>query len=379
MTMKKKILFLTGTRADFGKLKTLIKATIDSGAFEAKIFVTGMHTLALYGNTQNEVLKSFSSENIHVFYNQRLGESMEDILSNTISGLSRFIHEYQPDMLVIHGDRIEALAGAITGAINNILVSHIEGGERSGTIDELIRHSVSKLSHLHFVSNQEAKKRLVQMGERDDSIFVIGSPDIDIMLSEGLPHLSVVRKRYCFDYDEYGIALFHPVTTRLDSLPAQAKIFVDSLIESGKDYLVIFPNNDEGNQFILEEYKRLQSNPRFKVLPSVRFEYFLVFLKYASFMIGNSSAGVREAPIYGVPSIDLGERQNDRAQHESIFHVTHDKTAILTAINKLGRRAHIPFRGVSDFGGGDSASEFMRVINKGLIWDVDPQKYFVDL
>ena len=115
------------------------------------------------------------------------------ILSNTVTGFSNFIKEIRPNLIVIHGDRIEALAGAIVGSFNNILVSHIEGGELSGTLDELIRHAITKLSHIHFVSNEDAKKRLIQMGESDKCVFVIGSPDIDVMYSDELPSISEVK------------------------------------------------------------------------------------------------------------------------------------------------------------------------------------------
>jgi UDP-N-acetylglucosamine 2-epimerase (hydrolysing) len=186
--MTKKILFLTGTRADFGKLKSLMHKVEDAEQFDAHLFVTGMHMIATYGMTANEVEKS-GFQSIYKYINQNKHDSMDVILSKTIMGLSDYVKEVQPDMIVVHGDRVEAMAGAIVGALNNILVSHIEGGEVSGTIDELIRHSVSKMSHLHFVSNEKAKQRLLQLGEREKSVYIIGSPDLDIMTSSNLPKL----------------------------------------------------------------------------------------------------------------------------------------------------------------------------------------------
>ena len=180
MDKNKKIVFLTGTRADFGKLKPLINKIEGSENFENYVFVTGMHTLSKYGSTYDEVRKQKYKE-MYIFMNQTHTTAMDIILANTIIGFSNFINEIKPDMIVVHGDRVEALAGAIVGSLNNILVAHIEGGEISGTIDELIRHSITKLSHIHFVANKEAKKRLIQMGEIDSNIYVIGSPDIDIM------------------------------------------------------------------------------------------------------------------------------------------------------------------------------------------------------
>ncbi|MFX0204498.1 MAG: UDP-N-acetylglucosamine 2-epimerase [Candidatus Hodarchaeota archaeon] len=376
MKYKKKILFLTGTRADFGKLKRLMQAVEASNNFELLIFVTGMHTLSHYGLTGVEVHKAGFS-NIHTFINQLLGEPMELILANTISGLSRYVHEHKPDMIVVHGDRIEALAGAIVGALCNILVAHVEGGERSGTIDDLIRHSVTKLSHIHFVANEEAANRLRQLGEDPQSIFVIGSPDIDLMLSPDLPTLEKVKKRYEIDFEDYGIVLFHPVTTELEDIPHHAEQFVSAILESECNYVILYPNNDEGCRAIFAEYERLKNNTRFRLLPSLRFEYFLTLLKHTSFIIGNSSAGIREAPVYAVYSINVGTRQNNRFHYNSIINVSNEKEKILEAIEKVKK---LPLLEPSQyFGDGKSTERFMHTLDRERIWQTPKQKQFYDL
>jgi len=159
----KKIVFLTGTRADFGKLKSLMTISQSSDNFEVHIFATGMHLIDKYGKTINEIYKS-GFNNIFPFINHDDIVHMDRNLAKTIDGFSHYISEIKPDLIVVHGDRIEAMAGAIVGSLNNILVAHIEGGEVSGTIDELIRHSISKLSHIHLVSNIEAKKQIDSNG-----------------------------------------------------------------------------------------------------------------------------------------------------------------------------------------------------------------------
>lgn len=156
-----RVVFLTATRADFGKLKSLIE-TIDADPhFEAHVFVTGMHMNALYGKTIDEV-KRCRYTSLFPYYNNSHNAPMDVALASTIEGFSQYVHDIKPDLIVVHGDRIEPLAGAIVGSLNNILVAHIEGGEVSGTIDESIRHSISKLSHLHFVANEKAALRLKQ-------------------------------------------------------------------------------------------------------------------------------------------------------------------------------------------------------------------------
>jgi UDP-N-acetylglucosamine 2-epimerase (hydrolysing) len=183
---------------------------------------------------------------------------MDLTLAKTIEGISSFVRENRPDLIVVHGDRVEPLAGAVVGALNNILVAHIEGGEVSGTVDELLRHAVSKMSHIHFASNEEAKRRLMQLGEYPDAIWVIGSPDIDIMFSEDLPTIEDAKGHYDLEFDRYAIAAFHPVTTEIENLAKDAEQFVDALIQSGDNYIVIYPNNDLGSELILNAYRRLE-------------------------------------------------------------------------------------------------------------------------
>ncbi|NOR57830.1 MAG: UDP-N-acetylglucosamine 2-epimerase (hydrolyzing), partial [Sulfurimonas sp.] len=284
----------------------------------------------------------------------------------------------KPDLIVVHGDRLEAMAGAIVGSFNNILVAHIEGGEISGTIDESIRHSVTKLAHIHLVANEEAKTRLIQLGEFEDSIFILGSPDLDLMNPSSLPSLNSVKKYYDIEFEEFSIAIFHPITTEYDKITKHVKAFVDSLIQSNLNYIVVYPNNDLGSIEILNEYKRLENNKRFKIFPSLRFEYFLKLLKNSNFIIGNSSAGIREAPFYNITTIDIGSRQNGRVILPSIIHTDNDKPSILKTIEKAVNHTnkddnkHL-------FGKGHSDKLFLDLLNSKKLWLTSHQKQFQEL
>lgn len=372
---KKRIVFLTGTRADFGKMKSLIKITQESPLFDVHIFVTGMHMISKYGKTIIEVEKS-GFKNIYPFINHDEIVHMDRNLATTINGFSHYIGELQPDLIIVHGDRIEAMAGAIVGSLNNILVAHIEGGEISGTIDELIRHSISKLSHIHLVSNQEAKKRLVQMGEDENAVFTIGSPDLDIMNSKKLPSLEFVKNYYQIKYDQYALVMLHPVTTEVKQIKQQVKIFVDALLKSGQNYIVIYPNNDLGSNLILDEYERFDNVPNIQLFPSLRFEFFLVLLKHAQFVIGNSSAGVREAPYYKIPTINIGNRQNNRVQSKSILNIDYDEEAILKSITLALSQKRVEQD--VDFGDGKSDINFLKLLTTESLWDISNQKQFRD-
>ena len=180
----KKIIILTATRADFGKMKSLITSLKkDKKKYNITILVTGMHMMPRFGSTHEEITKNFRSGVIK-FKNQNFGDPLEIILVNTISRLSKIFKKIQPDLIITHGDRVETLATAIAGSLNHYLVGHIEGGELSGTIDDTIRHSVTKLSHVHFVSNNKAKKRVIKLGEIPNNVFNIGSSDLDSVNSK---------------------------------------------------------------------------------------------------------------------------------------------------------------------------------------------------
>lgn len=379
--MKRKIVFLTGTRADFGKIKSLISILFDSNLFEVHIFATGMHLSNKYGHTVEEIMKC-GFPNVYQFINDAESGFLDTILVNTITGFGHYIKKIEPDMIIVHGDRVEALAGAIAGSFNNILVAHIEGGELSGTIDEHIRHTISKLSHVHFVANKEAQKRLIQMGESKDSIYVIGSPDLDIMISKNLPSIDEVKKWYDIHFSEYAIVLYHPVTTEIANLWQNADMLSDVLLESKLNYIIVYPNNDPGTDIILNIYKeKLCSYDRFRIIPSIRFEYFLTLIKNTQFLIGNSSAGIREAPFYGIPSIDIGSRQKARLKGEiadSASHCEHDKQTILNLIRQItaGQQRYKP---VKYFGDGDSSRKFFEIIKREDFWQTGIQKQFLDI
>lgn len=372
----KKIVFLTGTRADFGKIKPLIQILEVHEAFEVFVFVTGMHLQEEYGYTLLEIQRC-GFKNIHTYKNQTHETTMDLTLAKTIEGFSDYVKTSQPDMIVIHGDRVETLAGAIVGSLNNILVAHIEGGELSGTVDELIRHSVSKLSHIHFVSNEAAAKRLKQMGEIKSSIYTIGSPDIDSMFSDKLPCFAVVKDYYQINFNDYAIVMFHPVTTEAMNMEKYTANFVTALLQDTHNYVVIFPNNDMGSATIIKAYQKLKTNSRFRIFPSLRFEYFLTLLKNSEFIIGNSSAGVREAPYYGIPIINIGTRQQNRAIHANIINVDYSEESIQKALKNIA--VHDVHKTTTDFGQGNSAALFLASLQNEDLWKVNHQKQFREL
>lgn len=374
---RKRVVFITGTRADYGKLKSLIKMLESDSDFKVFIFATGMHMLSDYGFTYKEIEKDGLTY-IYPFINQSYDTSMDIALSNTITGLSFYIEQTEPDAIIVHGDRLEALAGAIVGAFNNIRVLHIEGGEVSGTIDESIRHAITKFSHFHFVANDEAKKRIIQLGEPEENIFVFGSPDIDIMYSDFLPTIDEVKSHYEIPFDHYNILMYHPVTTEVNNIKEHVSFLVDEILRSEDNFVVIFPNNDEGSKIIIDEYDRIKNNEHFRIFPSMRFEYFLSLLKSADCMVGNSSSGIRETGIYGIPTVDIGTRQNGRYDSEIVSHIIHveDNESICDAISNAKK---MDVKESLYFGNGDSDKIFCDIMHNSKIWKMNIQKQFIDI
>lgn len=342
-----------------------------SPAISGSVFVTGMHLLSEYGSTHTEVMQMGDWD--YKFVNQYEGDTDYAILAKTISGFGDFCREYRPDLIVVHGDRIEALAGALVGASTNTLVAHVEGGEISGTVDDSYRHAITKLSHIHFATNEQARARLLQLGEDENSIHVIGSPELDLMHSNNLPSLGEVMERYAIPWSDYGIAILHPVATERDLSAVQGQIFSKALDSSELNYVVIESNNDRGSVGIRSGLNTLRGNPRFRVLPSMRFDYFLTLLRNAALIVGNSSSGVREAPHYGVAAVNVGTRQSGRVVSGLVVDSDFSEEEIGKAIKKA---MSLPRTAEHNFGDGRSAERFGKVMQAGAVWSTPIQKRF---
>lgn len=367
------IAFVTGTRADWGKLLPLANAATEQG-FRTTCFVTGMHMLRRYGDTRREVRREAPGD-VHEFVNQSPGDGHDAILVKTIRGFGDWLAEYPADLVVLHGDRIEALAVALVCAMRYVPCAHIEGGEVSGTIDEIYRHCNTKLCRYHFVSSESAAERVRSLGEDPRDIFVIGSPELDLHSAELGVTIEDVRARYEIPWASCGIAVFHPVTSEIDSIAAQARSLFSALESTNRAFVVIAPNNDPGSDAIFAVLETLPQS-RFKVLPSMRFAHFSMLMRRCSLIVGNSSLGVREAPFIGVPSLDIGTRQNKRAEAPSISHASaFDRAAIIDFVEKQWEQ-RFP---VSDhFGKGNAGRRFASIITQPSFWDRPKQKSFHD-
>lgn len=370
---KEKLLFVTGTRADFGKLEPLAKAARDVG-HSVEFFVTGMHMLERYGLTKLEV-ERLEGIGRAEFVNQAEGDGQDIILANTMTGFAKHLAKSKPQLVVIHGDRVEALAAALVCAIDYVRSVHVEGGEVSGTIDEVYRHCNTKLCTAHLVSSAAARQRVIRLGESPTRVFVLGSPELDIHAGPSGVSLDEVRKRYDIPWTDYGVAVFHPVTSEADSMGSQAEALFSALADSGRNFVVIAPNNDPGAEKIFAVINRLPPM-RFVLIPSMRFAYFSELLRGAKTVVGNSSVGVREAPFLGIPALNIGSRQNNRADGEAIIFADADQgDRISEFLKKQWGRRH---EQDTSFGSGNAAALFVKILTERALWQLPRQKTFFD-
>lgn len=300
--------FITGTRADYGKIKPIIEYFLSKNCFNIYIFVCGMHLQKKYGYTIKFVEKDFK-KNCHIVKNKQ--DNCEDTTATTsviLKNYGKHLSNDNIDFVFVHGDRPDTLAAAMASSFHNIPVCHIEAGELSGSIDEALRHAVSKFSHKFLVSDNQAKKILCHLGENPKDVHVIG----DTSLANNL----IANRRRSFLFFEYAILMYHPVTTlNPEYIHQDIQEIMSQLIATNLNYIVIMPNNDKYNEIIVQEYYLHKNNPRFKFYKSIPFDVFTDILKHSLFLVGNSSCAIKEAPYYNIPAIDIDERQNGRYNH----------------------------------------------------------------
>lgn len=366
----RRVLFVTGTRADFGKITTLIEGLEASASFEPHLFVTGMHVLEEFGETWREIVSSHKCE-MRMFSNHRRGDTLDSTLAKTVTALSDYVEDVVPDLIVVHGDRVEALAGALVGSLRGIMTAHLEGGESSGTIDDSIRHAITKLAHVHFTTNSIASQRVIELGENSRAVFEIGSADVDVLLSGELPSLEEISQRYELPKGKFAITIFHPVFFEQESIQQQSEQLVKFMKAMTLNFVVILPNNDPGYEKIVRAYEELAGIERIKLLPSMRLRHFLGLMGNAEFMLGNSSAAIYEASYLGLPAINVGSRQANRVRGSNVIDCEPDFDKLLQVVEAINT---LPLLKRGSHGSGNAKSLFMQVLADEAFWELPLDK-----
>ena len=338
----KKITIVTGSRAEYGLLRNLITKFNDSDSFDLNLIVTGSHLSEEYGNTIDEIKEDGLKINNEVFLdlNEDSEQSIAKAISEGISQLTNILSKEKPDLVLILGDRYEIFSVAIAALICRLPVAHIHGGERTeGVIDESIRHSITKMSHLHFTATEEYRKRVAQLGENDSTIFNVGAIGIDDIKKMKFLTQDEIENKFGIKFNKRNLLItFHPVTLDQDSSRKYLKNLLDVLSEQ-KDTTLIFTkaNADmEGKQINSELEKFVELNPKNTfIFPSMGRLNYLSTMLYVDGIIGNSSSGIIEAPSMKVPTVNIGNRQRGRIMAKSIITCDHDTESIRSALNIL--------------------------------------------
>lgn len=373
-----KILAITGARSEFDLLSTLYDKLHKDDFFDFKIVVTGAHLSETFGKTVSNIeAKEYPiADRIYnlIDTDEKIGRLIS--LGNQIPAFAQTFNREKPDLIIVPGDREEAISVSMTGAYMDIPVVHFFGGDiaKDGNIDNSARYATSKFAHLHFVTLEEHKQTLLKLGEEESRIFVVGNPAIDNIISTPNISRKELTKNIGFDIekDDYLVLIKHPIITEIKEQKQQMETILDAVVESDIKCLINYPNSDAGNREIInviDSYVSKHDNLfTFKNLDRLNY---INLLRYATSLIGNSSSGLLEAPSFNLPAINIGSRQRGRISAENVIYIDHNKKNIVEAIDKVRNDTNfieMVNKCVSPYGNGNTTEKVIRVL-KNLIID----------
>jgi UDP-hydrolysing UDP-N-acetyl-D-glucosamine 2-epimerase len=365
----RKICIVTGSRADYGLLYWLMKEIQNDSYLELQIIATGMHLSPEFGLTYKEIEKDgFTiNEKIEMLLSSDSPVGITKSIGLATIGFADALERQEPDIVVVLGDRYEILAAVQAALVARIPIAHIAGGDiTEGAFDDAIRHSITKMSHLHFVTNELAAARVLQMGERPDCIYNVGSPGIDYISHLTLLEREELEEALEFTFKEKNLLItFHPPT--LDDEPAalQFRELLAALSFLGPDVGIIFtkPNSDPGGRVIIQmidDYVTFHSNT--KAYASLGQLYYLSTIAQVDAVMGNSSSGLYEAPSFRKPTVNIGNRQKGRLQASSVINCDPDTASITRAIEEAFTKDYS--NAINPYGDGNSSIKIKEIIKE---------------
>ncbi|MGG7198256.1 UDP-N-acetylglucosamine 2-epimerase [Clostridium butyricum] len=384
----KKICVVTSTRAEYGLLKNIIRKLKKSNEFEVNIVTTGMHLSPEFGFTYKEIEEDGFEidEKIEILLSSDTSVSISKSMGLALISFAEYFSRKRPDILIILGDRYEMMSICCAAMNERIPIAHLYGGETTeGAIDECVRHSISKMSYLHFTSTEEYRKRVIQLGESPNRVFNVGAMGIENILNTDLLTKSDLEDLINFNLDKkYAIVTFHSVTLERNTVETQFKNILDACDKyKNMNYIFTKSNCDEGGRIInnmIDEYVSQRDNAiSFESLGMLRY---LSAVKYSAMVIGNSSSGIVEVPAFKIPTINIGDRQKGRLQGDTVINCNPDFDDICLSIekaqneefkNKIKNSKNI-------FGDGNTSDKIVKEIAKFLKNDeINLKKKFYDL
>lgn len=382
----KKVAVVTATRAEYGLLTPLIRKIKSDGDLILDLIVTGAHLSEKQGYTISEIFEDGFpvSHEIPILDEDNSPYGVSITMANAIKGFAQCFYSDRPDMVVILGDRTEMLGVAAAALNERIPIAHIHGGEvTEGAVDESIRHAITKMSYLHFTSTEIYRKRVIQLGEDPVRVFNVGALGAENILTQSLYDLKGLeqvfpdlKKR---TYRKYAVVTFHPVTLETDTAKEQVMSLCGAMSErSDLFFLVTAANADIGGEeinHILKDFCKTKENASF--FYSLGMKRYLSAVKYAAFVMGNSSSGILEAPVLGTPTVNIGERQRGRIITDTIINCEPKKQDILEAMEQALKIKHVP----TDIYGDGTTSEQIVIILKNKLNEniINLKKGFYDL
>ena len=378
-----RIAIVTATRAEYGLLSPLIKRVDADDVLELDLIVTGTHLSHKHGYTIDDIRDDGVkiSHEIPILDDDNSPYGISITMANTMKGFAKCFRDDRPDMAVILGDRTEMLGVAAAALNERIPIVHIHGGEvTEGAVDDCIRHAITKMSYIHFTSTEVYRQRIIQMGEEPDRVFNVGALGVENILKQELMSEDEVRANVGIPIGmDYAVVTFHPVTMEDDTASDQVGELCKAMNDSPDFfYLITGANSDAGGDYInncLQDFAEANSNTLF--VQNLGMKRYLSAIKYASFVMGNSSSGIIEAPVIGTPTVNIGDRQKGRIRGYSIIDCNPQKDDIIFAMKKAMDIGVLNLPNV--YGKGDTSARIAEQIKDTLIKGIDMKKSFYDL
>lgn len=335
--MKQRIAVLTGTRAEYGYIKRILELMKKSTKLQYFLIVSGMHFLKEHGLTVEEIKKDgfVISATVDIKADPENPADWAKSVGNSVIKMSDAFEKIKPDLILLPGDPWMTFAAAVAATYMRIPIGHIQGGEISGNVDGVVRHAITKLSHLHFVANKLAEEVVKKLGEEDFRIFNVGGPMLDEVVNGVKIDSKILANELGYDFSKpLIIVLQHPVSIEYELAGKQMENTLNAIDDLKQQTVIIYPNSEPGSKDminIIDKYKNRRYIKIFKSLPRIKY---LSLLNNASVLVGNSSSGIIEAPALRIPVVNVGNRQNDRVRAENVIDVNYDENEILNSIKK---------------------------------------------
>lgn len=359
------VCYVSGTRADFGLMSRTLAAIEAHPGLSLSLLVTGMHLSAAHGHTVDEIERAglTVAARVPVPMEPATGATMARNIGLMTGAFVDALEAERPDVVLLLGDRGEMLAGAVAALHLNIPVAHACGGERSGTVDEPVRHAISKLSHLHFAATGGARDRLVRMGEAPEHVHVVGAPGIDGLDDDPRAPRAAVAASHGLNPDR-PIALFvyHPVLQEADRAEADTALLIEALLEAGCQVIALMPNSDAGSDGVRRALAAADADPDVRVLTHLPREAFLDALAVADIMVGNSSSGITESASFGTPVLNVGRRQNLRERNANLVDAPAETGPVREAIARLLAHGRFARANIYSLPGGTAAGRIAALL-----------------